>query len=491
MGESMEKGQSGLIAVTGDTGSEMLPGFDGLPPASMANSRGIILYRSRPRTTDDWRLLFALCSVLSALFLISCNDTTEEPERRDYAITKSEYSGHLPPEADWIDIGPIFMAGEAGEWDHYLWGGFASAVLKIDETYYLYYQGASSYRYAFDETVCGRAIGVATSRNGISFEKFEGNPVITWAPNKECEEGAASLALATDHNGDILAFYGANTALDSRNVNADARLARSPDGLNFHDEGIVLDHKDSTVWGSGDELFPITAAYTNGMWLLYYLPNKKGFTRKLGVAWGNSPFELEHSSAVMNQQQETVSMWGTGSHIKATPHTDTLTLFNNQEDKLQTWSISSGSPQNLGNLLASHTLENAGHAVVMLDRKRRTWFLYYQVGDMYRVKVAPYGKPDASAPSPPDGIRASRVNATRIELSWLPSVDSETGVATYNIYRNGALVSSVTGTAFADAVFEHTASVYEISAVNLHGTQGPHSIPVPVPSHPPSVDNRN
>lgn len=102
----------------------------------MANSRCIILYRSRPRATDYRRLLFALCSVLSALFLISCNDTTEEPVQRDHAITKSEYSGQFPTEADWIDIGPIFMAGEAGEWDHYLWGGFASAVLKKDETFF-------------------------------------------------------------------------------------------------------------------------------------------------------------------------------------------------------------------------------------------------------------------------------------------------------------------------------------------------------------------
>lgn len=455
----------------------------------MANTCPIILSRSRSRLAGYWRFLLALCSALPVLFLMSCNDLTEELERQDRAITKREYSGYFPSEAEWTDYGPVFEAGRAGEWDHYLWGGFASAVLKKDETYFLYYQGASSYRYAFDETVCGRAIGVATSRDGISFEKFEGNPVITWAPNEECEEGAASLALATDHNGDILAFYGANTALDATNVNADVRLARSPDGLSFHDEGIVLDHKDSTVWGSGDELFPITAALTDSMWLLYYLPNKKGFSRQLGVAWGNSPFGLEHSSPVMKQTQETVSMWGTGSHIKPSPHTDTLILFNNQEDKLKAWSISPNSPQHLGELFASHTLENAGHAVVMLDKIRSTWFLYYQLNNMYHVKVAPYGRLDESGPPPPAGIKANRGNATRIELSWLPAADPQTGVAAYNVYRNGALVGSVAVTAFADAVFEHTVSVYEISAVNLHGTEGPHSIPVSVPSLAPSTDN--
>jgi len=462
----------------------------------MANTHSIILSRSRSRAADYWRFILSLCSVLAALLLTSCNAHPPEApglqdQDQDHATTNHEYPGKFPSETGWTDLGPIFEAGETGEWDRYLWGGFAAAILKKGETYFLYYQGSSSYRYAFDETVCGRAIGVATSRDGINFEKFEGNPVITWAPNEECEEGAASLALATDHDGDILAFYGANTALDDIEVNADARLARSSDGLSFHDEGVVLDHKDNTLWGSGDELFPIAVALTDGMWMLYYLPNKKGFSRQLGVAWGNSPLELEHSSAVTKPTQETVNMWGTGSHIRFIPRADTLMLFDTQKDKLQAWSISLDSPQQLGGLLARYTLEDAVHAVVMLDKKRNTWFLYYQMKNMYRVKVAPYGEHDESGPSPPAVVKGVRANPTRIELSWLPATDPETGVAAYNIYRNGALVSSVTGTAFADAVFEHTTSSYEISAVNLHGVEGPRSIPVSVPANASSIDDHS
>jgi len=33
-----------------------------------------------------------------------------------------------------------------GEWDYYLWGGFAFSVIKKDDTYFLYYQGSSDYR---------------------------------------------------------------------------------------------------------------------------------------------------------------------------------------------------------------------------------------------------------------------------------------------------------------------------------------------------------
>jgi hypothetical protein len=457
----------------------------------MTNIHSIIQSRGRPAAKNRRRIVSASCNALAALLLTACELPSDAPGLSTPAGRHKEDAVEFPPETAWNDLGPIFEAGKAGDWDRYLWGGFAAAILKKDETYFLYYQGASSYRFAFDETVCGRSIGVATSRDGINFEKFADNPVIAWSPNGECEEGAASLALATDHNGNVLAFYGANTARDATNVNTDARLARSPDGLSFSDEGVVLDHKDVTVWGSGDELFPIAALVTEGMWMLYYLPNKEGFSRQLGVAWGSSPLALEQSSAVKTPTQEIVAMWGTASHIRLTPHIDLVALFNNKEDKLQVWSVSSESPQQLRKPLARHRLDGAAHAVVMLDKKRRTWFLYYQVDDVYGVKVAPYGEADKSGPSTPAMAKGTRTNATRIELSWLPATDPETGVASYNIYRNGLLVGSVKGTTFADAVFENSTANYQISAVNLHGAEGPYSAPVLVPASNAPAEDRS
>jgi len=409
-------------------------------------------------------------AVLCCFLISACSGSRTDP-------------GHLPAADDWLDFGPIFEAGEAGEWDHFLWGGFAASVVKRDGTYFLYYQGASSYRLAFDETPCGRAIGVATSKDGINFTKYPGNPVITWSPNRECEEGAVSLALAMDDNGDILAFYGANTALDATNVTADARLAHSRDGLHFEDVGIVLDHAARDVWGSGDELFPIAAIRTDASWLLYYLPNKAGLSRRMGVAWGDSPLELTHSSAVQDPDKEPVEMWGTGSHARLASGPDALFLFNNPQDRMRSWEVSPDTPHQLPSLLADYHLEKTTHAVVLLDKPARTWFLYYDTGGQYHVRTAPYGKPDTSGPPPPADIRADRTDATRIELSWSPAQDPETGVATYDVYRNGKLAGTSTDTRFVDPLFENATAEYRISATNLHGASGPQSAPVTATGH--------
>jgi hypothetical protein len=60
---------------------------------------------------------------------------------------------HIPAQSDWVDHGIILEARAEGEWDYYLWGGFAISVIKRESAYYFYYQGSSDYRTEFDETV--------------------------------------------------------------------------------------------------------------------------------------------------------------------------------------------------------------------------------------------------------------------------------------------------------------------------------------------------
>src|SRR5688572_2640456 len=130
-------------------------------------------------------------------------------------------SVRLPSQADWVDQGIILEAGADGDWDHYLWGGFAFSVIKKDGTYYLYYQGSSDYRTEYDETVLWRAIGVATSRDGIHFSKHAENPVLTWFPQQYGEEGAVSSGVTLGQQGEIVMYYGANTQESRTTVNAD------------------------------------------------------------------------------------------------------------------------------------------------------------------------------------------------------------------------------------------------------------------------------
>jgi chitodextrinase len=54
--------------------------------------------------------------------------------------------------------------------------------------------------------------------------------------------------------------------------------------------------------------------------------------------------------------------------------------------------------------------------------------------------------PDTQAPNAPSGLNASNLTQTSFTLTWNPSTDN-VAVTGYNIYRDGTLVTSVTGTA--------------------------------------------
>jgi hypothetical protein len=136
------------------------------------------------------------------------------------------YSLAIPTQSDWIDCGPIFSAGAEGEWDYYLWGGFASTVVKKDGIFYLYYQGSDGY----DDDWAHRYLAlnrVATSNDGFNFTKYAQNPVLTWFPHNNLEEGAVSGGAFIDATGEIAIYYGANRWIGGSEVNADGRLAIS------------------------------------------------------------------------------------------------------------------------------------------------------------------------------------------------------------------------------------------------------------------------
>jgi len=97
----------------------------------------------------------------------------------------------VPAQSEWTDYGTIFESGNLGEWDYQLFGGFTTAAIKKAGIYHLYFQGASGYRIV-DDSVTWRSIGVAISPDGINFTKHSDNPVITWFPNGNGEEGAVS-----------------------------------------------------------------------------------------------------------------------------------------------------------------------------------------------------------------------------------------------------------------------------------------------------------
>jgi hypothetical protein len=307
----------------------------------------------------------------------------------------------IPAQSDWVDYGIILEAGAEGDWDLYLWGGFAFSVIKKTDTYYLYYQGSSDYRTEFDETVLWRAIGVATSQDGIHFTKYESNPILTWLPTQNGEEGAVSSGVTLGEQGETILFYGANTQEIPSVVHADVRVAASPDGFAFTDLGVVLDRTDRSIWGSGDELFAVDAIHESGHWIVYYIPNGSPQSGKLGVAYGNQYDALNRTSMVTSGG-DAISVWGTASHVRLDQETYAIILNNVREGRTEVRLLSIQTPSVLSEPVMVYQFDEVRQAVLLLDEEFETWFMYYRTSaNSYGVKLAPAGDRPLPTPSVP------------------------------------------------------------------------------------------
>lgn len=192
----------------------------------------------------------------------------------------------IPSKSDWTDHGTILTEGSG--WDKRFYGALSPCtVIKKNGTYFLYYIGAEGDR-SSDGGPRRRALGVATSNDGINFTKR--GRVLTYLPHNNEEEGIFSAGAFLDDNGEIVMYYSALDAgsATSTLVDSDVRLAVSSDGLNFTDKGDVLSHANSKVWGYGDELFPVGTFREGNRWYLYYIAKGHGAYWDLGLAQGSS-----------------------------------------------------------------------------------------------------------------------------------------------------------------------------------------------------------
>lgn len=75
--------------------------------------------------------------------------------------------------------------------------------------------------------------------------------------------------------------------------------------------------------------------------------------------------------------------------------------------------------------------------------------------------------PDVTPPSVPVGVAAVAAGPNGINVSWQVSVDPESGVEGYRIYRGGQLIADIAGTAYADnGLLPNTAYTYTVAAYN-------------------------
>lgn len=380
----------------------------------------------------------------------------------------------VPSQEDWLDFGWILDAGVEGDWDRYLAGMLTASATKKEASYFLYYGGACCYSEPLD-SVTFRAIGVATSSDGIRFSKHQQNPVVSWLPNNGREEGATASAVAIDSTNQTVLYFAANTQETRTTVNADVRVGTSADGLRFEDMGLVLDHQDRSIWGSGDEIFPIIALQHEKTWILYYLTNGVPQQRHLGVAWGSRRDRLTNSRAVKSDGR-LIPVWGVGGGA-ALVAANTYALFLNdiRIPRTEIRTFSGESPYQLSAPIETYQWTGVKQATILLDRKVGTWFLYYRDSDQrhYGIKLAPFDQSDKTPPSSPGALVATVVDPATLRLTWTGATDLDTGIAQYLVYKDGEKVEATAHEFFQDSGLRPgEAHSYQVSAMNFHGTEG-------------------
>lgn len=308
----------------------------------------------------------------------------------------------IPKQSDWADRGIALQSGPPGSWEVRLSGISPCTVVKKDKTYYLYYIGADGNR-STDGGPRHRALGVAISTDGIKFTKYAGNPIITHLPHNNEEEGVFSAGAALDENGNVVLYYAALDAgsSTSTSVDSDVRLAVSINGFDFKDVRDVLSHADSSVWGYGDELFPVGSFHAHGMWYVYYIAKGKGAKWDLGLAWGSRPDSLPNTQVALAAGSEII---GGGDPVWLGPDKiGSLIVRDFSSWVMEVRTAFTSLPSRL-KLTKTYTFPRPGrgmHSTWFLDKEANTWFMYYRVnGNEIRVKTAPLI--DSNAPPRPD-----------------------------------------------------------------------------------------
>ncbi len=121
------------------------------------------------------------------------------------------------------------------------------------------------------------------------------------------------------------------------------------------------------------------------------------------------------------------------------------------------------------------------------------------LGALERGKPVPiYGARtfDTTAPTTPIIIKAKAISGFQADLSWTKSVDPDSGISGYNIYRNGLNIGFTSQTNYRDSGLQEFANYrYQVSAINRSGLEGSKSIVVNTTTSgditPPRIESVN
>lgn len=94
-------------------------------------------------------------------------------------------------------------------------------------------------------------------------------------------------------------------------------------------------------------------------------------------------------------------------------------------------------------------------------------------GDLYVIN------PDDAPPSVPANVRVMAVGDGQIDVAWNASIDPESGIQFYQIYRNGKAFDTSADSTYSDTHLSgHKSYTYEVSAVNWESLESGRSNPI-------------
>lgn len=301
----------------------------------------------------------------------------------------------IPKQDAWTNQGIVLSEGPPGSWDVRLNGMYnPCAALKKGGKYFLYYIGADGDR-STDGGPRHRALGVATSNDGINFTKYNGNPIITYLPHNNEEEGIFSCGATLDDSGNVVLYYGALRAPNSTSVSVDIdiRMQTSSDGLSFTGDTLIRQV-------SGSELTPIGTVHDQNGWYVYYRGPLSGGRGPLKLLSGDSPDNLPSNELVLSNN-------GSGGDA-IWLDSENIALFLSISDSQRTVEVRVAPASNPQQISAPVEVYNFGsewkHQATLFDRGMETWFMYQQLDggtatDIY-VRTAPSKSEATPTPTP-------------------------------------------------------------------------------------------
>jgi len=317
--------------------------------------------QGKPMLLNYAKFTLTFIAMISLPLSFASGSEVSIPERSDWSTPKEIVGLRLGPKGSWDDSSPGAIT--------------PCTIVKLSEIYYLYYVGSDGRR-DHDNGPAHRKLGLATSSNGIDFTKYDGNPILSWSPRNNDEEGIfGAKALSID--GRIYLFINTMSAKNATTdqVWADVYLVTSTDGKHFSKPILVLDHSISYVVGYGDELGPTGVMNKDGKWSLYYFAKGLQVSHwKLCLATGESSISFGRTKLLIDERK----FFGSGGDVNWLSSSKIAMFYQKRSDwdRIEIYTASADSPYKLTKTKTWDGFANKGGVIVFLDKSVGKWFMY-------------------------------------------------------------------------------------------------------------------